>query len=237
METTAYYDAYWSPEGHRPIGALADDLRLILEELISPGDACLDVGCGDGRTAGIWLSEHAAYTGVDISEPAVEMAQHLGLNVTLIDDGAELGFPDASFDKAVCFEVLEHLFAPHAAAREIARVLKPDGTLIVTVPNVSHWKARVDLAVRGRWNPRGDRLSVSEPWRDPHVRFFTPRSLSAMLEQAGFSTVAVGGRQSSILVNIPGLARYAHTDPGAWWRGLARRFPILGADLLAVAVR
>jgi hypothetical protein len=106
---------------------------------------------------------------------------------------------------------------------------------VATVPNVSHWKQRADLALRGRWNPTGDELSVAQPWRDPHLRFFTPSALERMLRACGFERVAIGGRQGSIVRNLPGLERFARSEPGPLWRWLVERIPTLGAGLYAVA--
>lgn len=239
MQTTPeYYETYWSSEGHCPVGALSDDMRRVFERHISRVDSCLDVGCGDGRTAGRWLNSHTRrYTGVDISSRAVEMARSIGLDAICIEDAAILPFSDSSFDVVVCLEVLEHLFDPQLAAREIARVLRAGGILLATVPNVSHWKSRVDLAVRARWNPRGDQLSVAQPWRDPHIRFFTPSSLSRMLLESGFDTVTIEGRQGSIAVNFRRFERFARPEPGSLGRWLVRRLPVLGAGLCAIAVK
>ena len=49
------------------------------------------------------------------------------------------------FTVVVCFEVLEHLFAPHLAVAEMHRVLEPGGVLIATVPNVAYWRRRLDF--------------------------------------------------------------------------------------------
>jgi SAM-dependent methyltransferase len=212
-------------------------VRRVLERCIPRQASCLDVGCGDGRTAGLWLRDHTAYyLGADVSSRAVEMARSSGLEAMCIEDAAELPFPDSSFDAAVCLEVFEHLFEPQLAAQEIARVLRPGGVLVATAPNVSHWKARVDLALRGRWDPRGDRLSVAQPWRDPHVRFFTPSALARMLRHSGFDEVEVQGRQASIARNFRHFERYARESTGPVGRWLAKQVPSLGAGLCAVAI-
>jgi methionine biosynthesis protein MetW len=234
----AYYDTYWETEGvtTRP----PPELLRLFERDISSDDRCLDVGCGDGGTSGVWLNEHAgSYVGVDISDRALRKASERGLDVHRISDAAELPFPDHSFDLAVCTEVLEHLFEPQLALTEIHRVLRLGGRLIVTVPNLAHWRSRVDLALFGRWNPRGDHLSSAEPWRDPHVRFFTLTSLADLTEQSGFELLEKGGHtQFGLPYFVPGLRKLTRTPlPRFATRRLASRFPRLLAETIYVVGR
>jgi hypothetical protein len=58
-----------------------------------------------------------------------------------------------------------------------------------------------------RWNARGDDRSVSEPWRDPHIRFFTRRALQRMLTEAGSDEITVGGDGAGFLAYLLGLRR------------------------------
>jgi len=213
-QASDYYDDYWRSEGWetRP----ARKLLELFERYVSSVDRCVDVGCGDGGTSGVWLREHSAgYVGVDVSEAAVEMARDRGLDARCIEDAAALPFDNSSFDVAVCVEVLEHLFQPQLAVREIHRVLRPDGRLILTVPNVAHWRIRLD-GLLGRWNPRGDHLSAAEPWRDAHVRFFTIRSLTSLIEGCGFKVVDRGGYvEQGFAYFVPGLRRLAGRSPAS----------------------
>jgi methionine biosynthesis protein MetW len=201
---STYYDTYWTKGGFNPRHELPSEVEAILASRVAGSSSCLDVGCGDGRSEGIWLNERAAsYIGVDISTTGVETAQSLGLDARLIEDATTLPFPDESFDVVVCFEVLEHLNWPLEAARELHRVLRSGGSLVVTVPNVAYWQRRVEL-VRGIWNPYGDLKGIAEPWRDPHIRFFSARALHDMLALAGLNDIRVGGHEGE--------------PPGAGWQ-------------------
>lgn len=248
MDTSTYYDTYWSADGFCPSGETVPPLRELFEAHIEPGFDCLDVGCGDGGTSGLWLDSHArSYRGVDVSAPAIALAQEAGLNAQVIDDAATLPFADSSFDAAVCVEVLEHVFEPQRAVAEIARVLRPGGLLIISVPNVAYWRRRADLALLGRWNPLGDELSTTQPWRDPHIRFFTRRALAGMLKSHGYADARVGGYGGTILGDIPLLRRlcrrhggWAVADwrPNPLYRLFERAWPgLFGYRLYAVARR
>ncbi|MEY4938634.1 MAG: hypothetical protein RIQ93_369 [Verrucomicrobiota bacterium] len=106
---------------------LARGLRELLPEL--RGEV-LDVGCG--RMPYRERVPAARYVGVDIDTPVTrELAA-----ADVFYDGRTLPFADASFDGALCSQVLEHVFTPDDFLREIARVLRPGGTLVLTVPFV-----------------------------------------------------------------------------------------------------
>jgi methionine biosynthesis protein MetW len=195
-----YYDQYWSRSDWSPVRPIARGLRHVLAAHLSADSVdCLDVGCGDGQTIGLWIHARSrSYVGVDVSSSAVASARAAGLDAREVADAAALPFADSSFDVVVCLEVLEHLFEPHVAAAEALRVLRPGGVYIATVPNVAYWRWRRDLALRGRWNPFGDNESEDAPWRDPHIRFFTAAALARMLSRTGFETVDVGGHEGEI---------------------------------------
>lgn len=239
MQAVEYYENYWSESGYNPTGGvLHDRVASIIEERIGRGSRCLEVGCGDAQTVGVWLTKRGyEYVGVDVSENAVRLARRAGLDARRVADGEPLPFSDASFDAVVCIEVMEHLFLPQAAAAEILRVLKPAGALIVTVPNAAYWRRRLDLALFGRWNPVGDDLSVSEPWRDPHIRFFTCRVLKRMLSQVGFHNVKVGGHGGSLARDIPLLRDFLwHGSSSRLYQMMENIFPsLLSTRVHAVA--
>jgi methionine biosynthesis protein MetW len=235
-----YYETYWSPGGFSPGSNLSPMLRQLFEAHVAPGAACLDVGCGDGQTAGVWFRDHGrSYIGVDVSANAVASARAIGLEAHVIEAAASLPFGDAEFDAVVCIEVLEHLFAPAAAVAEMLRVLKPRGVLLATVPNVAYWRRRLELAVLGRFDPFGDGLSVEQPWRDPHIRFFSVGTLRRMLDMAGFEDVWISGHEGTLVGDLPWLRRFRRSrESSSSYRFLEQRLPaLLGMRLHAIAYK
>lgn len=98
----------------------------------------LDIGCGTGY--GISLLAHSAVSavGIDISRQAIRYARkrYLGTNVQFLQMNAEsLAFPDCSFDFIISSENFEHLHDQRANLREISRVLKDEGMLLLATPN------------------------------------------------------------------------------------------------------
>ncbi len=227
-----YYDAYWTDEGYNPLTRTIPQLAAVLERYVPRTAACLDLGCGDGGTIGAWLAGYAAsYLGVDISPSGIRAAVARGLDARLIQDAAELPFTDDQFDAAICVEVLEHVLRPEVTVQEICRVVRPGGVAIFTVPNVAHWRLRLDLALLGRWAGHGDADSADRPWQDPHIRFFTRASLVRLLESCGCSIVASGGySEIGFLQAIPLLRRLAPSvRPSSRSDALMRAFPTVAA--------
>ena len=243
-----YYDRYWSRDAAAEQAGMYAALEALLGPHAAAGASWLDVGCGNGRTVGLWARQCGVhYTGVDVAPEAVRQAKDAGLEAYVLEAPPALPFGTASFDTAVCMEVFEHLFEPQLTAAEILRVLRPGGTLLATTPNAAYWRRRLDLGVLGRWNPAGDEKSLSEPWRDPHIRFFTPASLRAMLEASGFENPVVGAHWGVFAADLPGVSRLVtqaragrdvERRASAPYRLLQARFPSLfGLRLHASARR
>jgi 2-polyprenyl-3-methyl-5-hydroxy-6-metoxy-1,4-benzoquinol methylase len=113
-------------------------------ELLEPKstDSVLNIGCFDGALEYYFLRGKVKhFQGIDLNESAVTIAKRwaseLGLptNTFQVSAGESLPFGDASFDKVLCLDVFEHVADEQRVADEIFRVLKPGGTLVLSVPH------------------------------------------------------------------------------------------------------
>lgn len=161
-------------------------------------DSVLDVGCAAGRQLFQIADKIKEGHGTDIAQTFVDAgnahARSKGItNVSLTQGVVEhLPFPDSSFDKVVCAEVLEHVYNKDEALLELRRVLKPGGILVITVPNMNAdatWWGRLLRAFRVRSFVSLEQFSEEEIARhgDAHVREFTHRSLVDWVMGQGFT--------------------------------------------------
>ncbi len=128
LQTHRVEDRHWWYRGRRRV------LERTIDRLgLAPRARILDAGCGSGRNM-VDLARHGEVTGVELSETAATLAR--GRDVGEVVEGSvmEMPFAPASFDLAVCLDVIEHLEDDRAALRELRRVLAPGGALLVTVP-------------------------------------------------------------------------------------------------------
>jgi SAM-dependent methyltransferase len=154
--------------------AMTNDAAL---ELLTPvpGEDILEIGFGPGRTLGLLVERGARATGVDVSEEMVRLARRRNSeqvrtgDLTLHHgDGVRLPIPDDSLDAVLSIHNLYFWPEPEATIAEIARVLRPDGRLL--------------LAFRGREHPLPQRL-------DPDVyKDVTTDQCREWLSSAGFES-------------------------------------------------
>lgn len=148
------------------------------------GARLLDVGCGSGTTfhpfgrrySLLWLAARGVRAeGVEPDERACAAARAAGLAVRH-GDFLTAGLEDGAYDAVRFNHSLEHAHDPAAYLARAARLLKPGGTLVVSVPNYDGWT--YSLFPAALESPR-------------HLHYFNPSSLRRHLESAGFSGVRI----------------------------------------------
>jgi ubiquinone biosynthesis O-methyltransferase len=171
------------------------------------GSTVLDIGCGDARDIVPMLEAGATVVGVDLSEGMIRQAR-LELesrghhNVTLeIGDVTALQFGAGTFDTVICSEVIEHVPDAAGALREIYRVLKSGGRIVLSTPNRRSWYG-FDRYVM--WQGLLRRL-----WKHPFDQWRSKEEMCALLENAGFTI-----RYVATTCYVPGfLITYAMPRP------------------------
>jgi SAM-dependent methyltransferase len=166
--------------------------RAFLLAHVRPGMPVLDLGAGDGRFAAELVAAGCAVVAVDVSREALRRARLRapGLDARPAHEGAPLPLGEDSVDLVWAGEVLEHVADVVGLLAEVRRVLRWGGTLLATTPYHGRLSVAALALLPGRafedhFDPRAD-----------HLRFFTARSLAAVLGDAGFAEVdvrAVGG--------------------------------------------
>ncbi len=163
----------------------------------APGARVLDVGSKWGGLGVVAreLGLEIEYVGLDLSETNVRRAAALGLDVRLADASERLPVEDASFDRVVCLELLEHLPQPVSTLTEICRALRPDGLAVLSVPNPYSW-VELFRELVGRRDPEG------------HLNAFTTPVFENLLALAGLRLE----RRLGTSLRLPRTARLIATD-------------------------
>jgi SAM-dependent methyltransferase len=172
---------------------------------VRPGDRLLDLGCGFGRHAFEAARQGARVVACDMSDAELKevratfgaMAEagqvvEEGCTGAVNGDAVHLPFTDGAFDRVIASEVMEHIPNDFGAMHELARVLRPGGTIAVTVP---------------AWLPEKVCWMLSDEYHAPfveggHVRIYTEDELRMRLGSAGL---------------VPGASHRAHSLHSAYW--------------------
>jgi predicted TPR repeat methyltransferase len=153
---------------------------VILEMMAGmPGRRILDLGCSGGLFAAHARAGGHEVTGVDCLEiPGVRERTDHFVQASL-EDGIPAEAGDG-FDIIVAADVIEHLSRPGAVLRDMRRVLRPGGQVLLSVPNFAHWYPRLRVAA-GLFGY--DRRGILD---ETHLRFFTRATLRRLVRASGF---------------------------------------------------
>jgi len=156
--------SHWWYTGRRKI--LADFVDAICRQVTDRRPRILDVGCGTGANL-LMLSEYGDAEGVDVSEDALAFCRERGLDKVRLGAAEELPYEDGTFDLVTALDVVEHLDDDLAGLREMRRVLRPGGRVLLFVPTFMFlWGLQDDVS--------------------NHRRRYRLPELQRVLEQAGF---------------------------------------------------
>src|SRR3989344_3921756 len=145
----------------------------------------LDIGCGSG----VITKEVAAIgydvKGIDFSETAVQKARSIGVPAEVVDLDSGIPDPEKTYDVVLAGDIIEHVFDPMSVIQEVARVVKPGGYLLVTIPNDVSLMVRLKTLLGISYQEVMYRRSGVYK----HHTFFTLGLLRYMLSSAGFRII------------------------------------------------
>jgi len=172
--------------------------RLTVRE----GDVVLDAGCGEGRHSFEFARRGASVFCMDLdidsllktrytlasmfknNTPGKNRANKKSAYLTHIGDALNLPFKDETFDRVICSEVMEHVNDDFKACSELARVLKKNGRIAITVPTYISEIVYDALTYEYFTSPGG------------HVRKYFPSELAEIMRKNGLEVYAVGFKHS-----------------------------------------
>jgi SAM-dependent methyltransferase len=155
----------------------------------NPGRTVLELGYGDLTTA-LALARHArSYTIVDIVPRHDRSNIPDNMEFRQANLNEDFPFQEAKFDTVVAMMVIEHLFDPFHAFREVRRVVRPGGSVLVNLPNVA--------SLRCRWQLAMGRLPITstkewfrkEEWDGNHLHYFTVSETIRLARHCGLEFV------------------------------------------------
>jgi len=162
-------------------------LRLVQRH--AGGTNLLDIGCAQGFF--LFSASKAGYTaeGVEVSQDAAEYARReFGLNVEA-EPFEEVAFGEAHFDVVTLWQVLEHVPHPLTMLKEVRRILRPGGLVVVSTPNIGGIPAKV----------------LKKKWWDIkrlHINQFATSTLTNVLRNAGFRNISLVSFRGFVSLSI-----------------------------------
>jgi len=178
-----YYDTYYSHPAPPAPEARYEEWLARAEAEVGRG-RLLEVGAGSGGLVRVALRRGWSVDATEVSQSALEPLRGTGAAVFAGPvEGA--GYSDGRFDLVVSLEVLEHLPTPLAELKQLARVTRAGGLLLLTTPNFA--------GLSRRW--LGLRWRVVDP---EHLGYFTARTLFQALRAAGYDRIRVRARSLDV---------------------------------------
>jgi len=180
-----YYSEWLNEQRRKRIRMWGDRLKKLKK--YRSGGKLLDVGCGEGTFLKLARKGGWEISGTEMSSYASEyVSDTMGVDV-FCGQLPDAGYPDNYFDVVTMWHVLEHVTDPNNYLNEIYRILKSDGLLVMAVPNINNLVMQIAYKIFRR---RKLKL-FSKDEKEVHLYHFSPVTIKAYLEKAGFDCLRI----------------------------------------------
>lgn len=206
----------------------------VVAHRLRPGCSILELGCSTGHFAKALSERGHRVVGVELDAEAARHARGEGLDIRHgdIEQRGMLEALTGPFDAVLAMDVLEHLRDPARVLQRLKALLRPDGQLLCTGPNVAYWAIRKELLL-GRWG-----YTDAGIMDRTHLHFYTASTWKELLEGNGYRVKCVEPAEGMIpfegyLLRVPGLRRIV----GPLQRAALRLQPQLFAIVFLIEAR
>jgi 2-polyprenyl-3-methyl-5-hydroxy-6-metoxy-1,4-benzoquinol methylase len=190
--TNVVADYGWqTPSGPESCGYITPQVLRILSDL-KVKRVC-DLGSGNGALVAELCKVGLYVAGVEYDKQGVDIAKQSQPNVNFYNLGVQddasvvLAAEGTTFDAVVSTEVVEHLFSPHLLPVFARKILDTGGYLVLSTPYHGYLK-NLALSLFNRWDSHHTPL-----WHGGHIKFWSQKTLTTLLESNGFKVVAFHG--------------------------------------------
>jgi len=163
------------------------NINLNVYKHISKNKKILDVGCNTGNLGEKLIKEKSCRVfGIDNSKNAVLMARKKLDKVMLFDlETYKIPFPNEKFDVIIFADVLEHVRYPEKILKKYSSMLKSNGIILASLPNVANINIRLNLFF-GKWNYQDAGILDRT-----HMRFFTKKTIVSLFKNSGYKIIKI----------------------------------------------
>jgi ubiquinone/menaquinone biosynthesis C-methylase UbiE len=210
-----------------------------------------DLGCGEGYLS-LFLAQRAGWSiGLDFTASSLQVLkaqpEHNGRQLQLlVASGDSVPLPDTSVDKLLCNHVLEHVLDDDAVMREIRRVVRPGGLILIGVPLELGPQVRFAIRLRRFLLPRSRLLQLEKAQpgqlvteligQQSHIRFYSLQAVEHLLERNRFRVL----RAEGVGLSLRGRANRLFRRSGLLFGlsiAVGRLFPAITTGVLVLAER
>ena len=160
----------------------------VLPPLFKSNEEVLDLGSGNSIVGEYLVKKfNCRVTALDFSKIAIEVAKKKGVKGIVGSVEDNLPFKNGYFDLVFWGDNIEHVWQPKLILKEIYRVLKSKGRVIISTPNQAYWRYRLHSLLKGEL-PKTEG-TPNQPWEWTHIRFFNRNILNKLLKLCGFKEI------------------------------------------------
>lgn len=208
------------------------EVHSIVNKKIEENSKVLDIGCAAGYFAKELQKKNCKTWGVEMNREAAKVAEKYCEQVVVLDLEKEkkLPFKKGMFDYILFLDVLEHVRNSQGNLHYFSQFLKPDGKIVLSIPNIAHISMRLKLLLG---NFDYEKKGIMD---ETHVHFYTRKTLQELIQKSGLYCTEI--IYSSDFGQLPYAGRLLRKIPKVYQYLITRIIPtLLGVQFIAICTK